>query len=142
MSSSKFVLIFLCFILHCSPSVRYGTKDDKPVLKSQTLFHSSDIMEGRASYYGKQFHGRKTANGEIFDMYQKTAAHRELPFDTILKVTNKANKRSVIVRINDRGPFKSDRIIDLSYGAAQDIDMIGEGVAEVSIEILRLGDAD
>ena len=142
MSSSKFVLILLCFILHCAPSVRYGTRDDQPVLKSQTLFHSSDIMEGRASYYGKQFHGRKTANGEIFDMYQKTAAHRELPFDTILKVTNKANKRSVIVRINDRGPFKSDRIIDLSYGAARDIDMIGDGVADVSIEILRLGDAN
>ncbi len=142
MSRSKFVFIGILFILNCSPSVRYGTKEDQPVLKSQINFRPAEIIEGRASYYGKKFHGRKTANGEIFDMYQKTAAHRELPFDTILKVTNKANQRSVIVRINDRGPFKTDRIIDLSYGAARDIDMIGEGVAEVSIEILRVGGAN
>ncbi len=142
MSYFRLAPIICLFQLNCSPSVRYAAEDDRPVLRSQKNFRQAKVLEGNASYYGKKFHGRKTANGEVFDMYKKTAAHRELPFETMLKVTNKSNNRSVIVRVNDRGPFKEGRILDLSYGAAREIDMIGDGVAEVRIEILRLGNGD
>ena len=92
-----------------------------------------------ASFYADKFHGRKTANGEIFNMYDYTAAHKTLPFNTILKVTNIANGKSVTVRVNDRGPFVEGREIDLSKAAAQKLDMINDGTAQVSIEILQLG---
>ena len=88
---------------------------------------------GTASWYGNPFHGRKTASGEIFDMYALTAAHRTLPFNTIVTVTRLDNGVSVKVRITDRGPFAKNRIIDLSYAAAQKMGMIGTGTAEVKI---------
>lgn len=94
-------------------------------------------MTGVASYYGKGFHGKKTANGEIFDMNDLTAAHKTLPFGTTLRVTNLNNNKTVEVRINDRGPFVKNRIIDLSYAAAKRIDMIGTGTARVKLEILN-----
>ena len=93
-------------------------------------------LEGIASYYADEFHGRTTSNGETYDMHALTAAHRTLPFNTRVRVTNLANNKSVVVRINDRGPFVSDRIIDLSYGAAQELSMIGPGTARVTLEIL------
>lgn len=93
--------------------------------------------EGLASWYGPGFAGRLTANGEIFDPGQLTAAHRTLPFNTHLRVTNLSNGRSVVVRINDRGPFKGARIIDLSRAAAERIDMIGSGTAMVRLEPLN-----
>ena len=96
---------------------------------------------GNASWYGGKFQGRKTANGEIFDTYKYTAAHKTLPFDTIVKVKNLENGKTTVVRINDRGPFVAGRIIDLSYAAAKDIDMIKSGVAKVSLEIIE-GDAN
>lgn len=92
-----------------------------------------------ASFYADKFHGRKTANGEIFNMYDFTAAHKTLPFNTILKITNIGNGKSVTVRVNDRGPFVAGREIDLSKAAAQKLDMISSGTAQVSIEILQLG---
>ena len=82
------------------------------------------VEEGMASWYGKKFHGKKTASGERFNMYELTAAHRTLPFGTKVKVTNLENNKSVVVRINDRGPHVKGRIIDLSYAAAKKIDMI------------------
>jgi rare lipoprotein A len=88
---------------------------------------------GKASYYGNEFDGRKTANGEIFRQNKLTAAHRTLPFGTLVTVKNLGNGRSVTVRINDRGPFAKGRIIDLSRSAAQSIDMIRQGVASVEI---------
>lgn len=91
---------------------------------------------GKASWYGPKFHGRRTANGEIFNSSALTAAHRNLPFGTKVKVTNVRNGRSVIVRINDRGPFIKGRIIDVSAGAARKLNMIGSGVATVQLEIL------
>lgn len=97
----------------------------------------SSIQYGNASYYGKKFHGRKTASGETFNMYELTCAHKTLPFNTRVKVTNLSNKKSVIVRVNDRGPFVAGRIIDLSYAAAQKIDLIAAGVTRVKIEVLR-----
>lgn len=94
------------------------------------------LEEGYASWYGGKFHGRLTANGEIFDTGKLTAAHKTLPFNTVVKVINLANEKFTIVRINDRGPFVKDRIIDLSRAAAAEIGMLGEGIAHVKLEIL------
>jgi len=89
---------------------------------------------GAASFYAEQFHGRKTASGEVFNMNERTCAHRWLPFNTLVKVTNLANGKSVVVRVTDRGPWKHARIIDLSKQAAKELDMIRAGVARVTIE--------
>ena len=94
------------------------------------------VWEGTASWYGPGFHGRRTASGEVFDMYDYTAAHPFLPFGTRVRVTNLANHRSVVVRINDRGPHAKNRIIDLSYQAAKKIGMIGPGTAKVRVEVV------
>lgn len=94
-------------------------------------------LSGVASWYGSQFQGRRTANGERFDMHGLTAAHRSLPFGTAVRVTNHANARSVVVRINDRGPFAGGRVIDLSRAAASSIGMINSGTARVTIEVLQ-----
>jgi rare lipoprotein A len=93
-------------------------------------------LSGIASYYADEFDGRTTANGERYDMHALTAAHRTLPFNTTVRVTNNDNGRSVVVRINDRGPFKDDRVIDLSLEAAQRIGLIANGTAPVKLEIL------
>ena len=93
---------------------------------------------GIASWYGPGFAGRQTANGEIFDPSQLTAAHKELPFNSLVTVTNLDNGRSVVVRINDRGPFKPGRIIDLSRAGAEAIGMIGSGTAQVRVEVMTL----
>lgn len=94
------------------------------------------LQIGVASYYGRRFHGRKTASGEIFDMYALTAAHRTLPWGTIIRVTNIANRRSVEVKVNDRGPYVGDRILDLSYAAARRLGMLEAGAVTVSIEVV------
>jgi len=92
--------------------------------------------EGKASWYGAPFHGRQASNGEIYDMNKLTAAHRTLPFNTVVRVTNLNNGKSTTVRITDRGPFVDNRIIDLSYAAAREIESIGPGVVPVRLEIL------
>lgn len=97
---------------------------------------SPNVMTGKASWYGPEFHGRTTSSKEIFNMYDMTAAHKTLPFGTYVMVTNLNNGKSVKVRINDRGPFKKGRIIDLSYAAARVLDMVRPGVVPVRIEIL------
>lgn len=96
-------------------------------------------LSGKASWYGPGLNGNKTASGEVFDMYGMTAAHKKLPFGSIVVVTNLDNQKSVIVRINDRGPFIAGRVIDLSYGAAYLIDMVRAGVVPVKVEVIRLG---
>jgi len=96
-------------------------------------------LQGIASYYANEFHGRKTANGEIYDMHGLTAAHPTLPFNTKLLVKNLESRKSVIVRINDRGPFKDNRIIDLSLEAAKQVGLIANGTALVELEIIELG---
>jgi rare lipoprotein A len=96
-------------------------------------------LEGVASYYAEDFHGRKTSVGEIYDMHALTAAHRTLPFNSVVRVMNLDNNRSVDVRINDRGPFKDNRIIDVSLRAAMDLGLIAKGTAPVRVEILELG---
>ncbi len=95
-----------------------------------------DKFDGIASWYGPDFHSKKTSNGEIYDMYDMTAAHKTLPMNTVVKVDNLDNGKSVIVRINDRGPFVRGRIIDLSNKAARDIEMVGKGTAKVNITVL------
>jgi len=95
--------------------------------------------QGNASWYGIPFDGRRASNGEIYDMHKLTAAHRTLPFDTVVRVTNLNNGKSTVVRITDRGPFVDNRIIDLSMAAAREIDSIGPGVVPVRVEILSAG---
>jgi rare lipoprotein A len=93
-------------------------------------------QKGAASWYGRQFHGNRTSSGEIYDMFAMTAAHPTLPIPSYVRVTNQRNGRSVIVRVNDRGPFKDSRIIDLSYGAATKLGIAAAGTGEVEVERL------
>ena len=93
-------------------------------------------QQGTASWYGRQFHGRRTSNGEVYNMYGVSAAHKTLPFGTVVRVHNLRNNQQLDVRINDRGPFVKNRIIDLSYGAAQKLGVVGPGTAPVEIVVL------
>jgi rare lipoprotein A len=97
-------------------------------------------LAGQASWYGKRFQGRSTASGEPFDIKKWTAAHRTLPFQTLVRVVDNDTRKSVIVRINDRGPWSDGRVIDLSRAAAEDLDMIDRGVVSVTLEVLEWGD--
>jgi rare lipoprotein A len=97
----------------------------------------SGVEVGVASWYGHPYHGRTAASGETYDMEQFTAAHRTLPFGTLVRVVNVENNKTVDVRINDRGPFVDDRIIDLSLAAARSIDLVGPGTARVRLEVLQ-----
>ncbi len=107
-----------------------------PPAQTQPPVPGQVIEEGVASWYGPPFHGRRTSNGEIYDMYQMTAAHRTLAFNTIVRVTNLSNGKQVEVRITDRGPFVNNRVIDLSLAAARAIDMVGPGTAHVRLELI------
>lgn len=128
----------------CASHPRYRgkpiTEKPKPSKPSRTVspspkYRSSQI--GYTSYYAHKFHGRPTASGEIYDMNGLSAAHRELPLGTIIRVTHLGNGKSVVVKVNDRGPFVEGRILDLSLGAAKKLDMVNEGVARVKIEIVK-----
>lgn len=97
-------------------------------------------QKGEASWYGTKFHGRNTSNGEVYDMYAMTAAHKSIPIPSYARVTNLSNGRSVIVRINDRGPFHGGRIVDLSYAAAKKLDFLEQGTAKVALEVITPGE--
>ena len=138
----------------CAPSPRYKSgkssittpkkekkKGDKQN-KTPSFNKSKMVYKGISSYYGPKFHGKLTANGEIFDMYGVTAAHKEFPFNTVTRVTNENNGKSLIIRINDRGPYVGDRILDCSFGAAKKLGFVSEGTAPVKIEILEWGDGE
>ncbi len=101
-----------------------------------TTVSEGDTFSGIASWYGKDFHGKKTSNGEYYNMYDMTAAHKTLPMNTMVRVTNLRNSRSVVVRINDRGPFVSTRIIDLSYAAASRLGIVVRGTAPVRLVVV------
>ncbi len=145
-----FVLALLFLVSSCGPPYikphpherkRPGKATQRPYVIHGKRYYPIPNAEGYreigiASWYGKQFHGRKTSNGEIYDMYGGTAAHKTLPMGTMLLVKNLKNGRSTVVRINDRGPFVKNRIIDLSYSAAKSIGMIGKGTAKVMITAL------
>jgi rare lipoprotein A len=95
------------------------------------------IASGKCSWYGSKFNGRRTASGEKFDSAQKTAAHKTLPFGTLLRVTSTKTDKSVIVKVTDRGPFVKHRVLDISYGAAKDIGVVGNGVFHAKIEVVK-----
>jgi rare lipoprotein A (peptidoglycan hydrolase) len=114
--------------------------DRMSTLASQTVRKFSQA--GLASWYGRQFNGRKTASGERFDMNGLTAAHRSLPLSCYIRVTNRDNGKSVVVKVNDRGPFHASRILDLSYGAAQQLGITQRGTGNVTIERVAGPDAE
>jgi peptidoglycan lytic transglycosylase len=116
-----------------APTAAPNPKRSKP---APTPAPSGYTEEGNASWYGEPFHGRHASNGEIYDMYKLTAAHRTLPFETMVRVTNLNNGKSTVVRITDRGPFVDNRIIDLSLAAAREVDSVGAGVVPVRVEVL------
>lgn len=128
-----FILISL-FIASCGTTSRFGDSEDNERTPKSA---GQKIEDGVASWYGPNFHGKLTANGEKYDMYGLTAAHRTLPFNTIVRVKNLDNDKSVTVRINDRGPYAKNRIIDLSKKAAEKIDMLGNGTANVELLLLE-----
>lgn len=115
---------------------RAELSDTTDATSPQDPMATSTILEGRASFYGYRFKGRPTASGETFDPMGLTAAHRTLPFGSRVRVTNTSNGRTVIVRINDRGPFMRGRILDVSRGAAERLGMIRSGIAHVKVEVL------
>ncbi|HEY6385940.1 MAG TPA: septal ring lytic transglycosylase RlpA family protein [Candidatus Acidoferrum sp.] len=122
-----------------TPATPPGAHAPKRGKLSQSPAPAGYIEEGNASWYGVPFNGRRASNGEIYDMYKLTAAHRTLPFETMVRVTNLHNGKSTTVRITDRGPFVDNRIIDLSLAAAREIESIGPGVVPVRVEVLTQG---
>lgn len=113
------ILTLICFVL------------------SGTIAMAQEVQTGKASYYGKKFHGRRTSNGSIYHIDSLTCAHRTYPFGTLLKVRNVKNGKEVIVKVNDRYPFITSRIIDLSYAAAKEIGMLSAGV--INVEVTKVG---
>lgn len=161
--------VLLGLLVSCAPSPKFTSKETKTTKRAavedksksrhekqkkespqETNTKNSDVyynlstsletVSGYASYYADDFDGKQTANGEIFNMYELTAAHKEYPFNTLIRVTNLDNNKTTIVRINDRGPFIEGRIIDLSLGAAKQLDMLDAGVQEVKLEIIEWGE--
>lgn len=122
------------------PMSKYGNPDSYEALgeEYQVLKNTPRTFQetGRASWYGKKFHGRRTANGEIYDMFRMSAAHKTLPLPSFVQVTNIDNGKSIVVRVNDRGPFIKGRIIDLSFAAATKLDIVKHGHAQVRIDLI------
>ncbi len=146
-----FIIVTAAFFFGCGtpkPAVQIPSPETIPKNAYQIdgkMYYPIDSadgfsQQGVASWYGEQFHEKKTANGETYNMYAMTAAHKTLPFGTMVKVRNVENNKTTIVRVNDRGPFCRGRIIDLSYSAAKEIEMIGNGTT--AVEIVALGKDD
>ncbi len=143
----KFIISTLAAVIVAScasnaPTTK-TTKTKHTTTKTTTSSSSSStksgaVTKGKASYYADKFHGRKTASGEVYDKKKLTAAHRTYAFGTVVRVTNKKNGKSVDVRINDRGPFSSGRIIDLSRAAAEKISMVNDGVVDVEVKVISV----
>jgi len=130
------VVMALCFVVLSAGCAHRGAKAPMTVPVSPVSVEKGWTEKGMASWYGEPYHGRRTASGEVYDMYQLTAAHRTLPFGTVIKVARRDTGADVEVRINDRGPFIEGRIIDLSYKAATVIGIDVDGVAPVKIEVI------
>ena len=156
--------IFLIIVIFasCSSSPRYGRSapakykkatsapSKKSKTKSKAIFIDPKTvntnvkhkkrMVGISSFYAEDFHGKLTANGEIYDMYGLTAAHKTLPLNTVARVTNLENGKSLILRINDRGPYIQGRMLDCSYGAAKKLDFVQQGKTKVQVDVIEWGD--
>ena len=133
---STSLLLMLCLI-SCASSNK--TANSESAIKQNEPVAVGDIQYGISSYYAEKFHGRRTANGEIYDMYGVSGAHQTLPLNTIVKVTNLENNKELVMKINDRGPFINDRIFDCSYGAAVKLEFISKGTTIVKVEVLEIG---
>ena len=156
-------ILIILVLVSCSSAPRYGRSDSgkkykKPsrAISKKTKSNSKAIfidpktvntnvkhkkrMVGISSFYAEDFHGKLTANGEIYDMYGLTAAHKTLPLNTVARVTNLENGKSLILRINDRGPYIQGRMLDCSYGAAKKLDFIQQGTTNVKIQVIEWGD--
>ena len=137
-------LISILFFISCTVSPRYSsggnyTKAKTKKTKSKTV-NKGGVLRGVSSWYGPNFHGKLTANGEVYDMYGVTAAHKTLTLGTVVRVTNLDNEKSLILRINDRGPYVDGRILDCSFGAAKKLGFHEQGTANVEIKIIEEGD--
>jgi len=138
------ILSLSAIFYSCSPTKRFTNEkpSPNPPVRYNDFAKETTSLEttiGTASFYGKEFDGRKTSSGEIYNMYDLTAAHKTYPFGTELRITNIENKKSVIVRINDRMPLGNNRSIDLSYGAAKELGMLKPGLAKVIIQVIKWG---
>ena len=140
----KILLITISFIFYsCGPTIAHGdyiNSDGMSRKEIEAIRNHPEVQIGIASYYGKKFHRKLTANGQKFNMYKVSAAHKTLPLGTRVKVTNLNNGKSIRLTINDRGPFKKGRILDLSYKAAQKLGFVNEGTTKVRIDVIKLGD--
>jgi len=143
------MLLFVSLFIGCSSNAKFRTRGASKIQVDQRYGKSgvniNNIRKGDefyyvCSYYGKKFHGRQTANGEIYNMNKLTCAHKTLPFNTKLKVTNEDNNKSVTVRVNDRGPFIKGRDLDLSKAAAKKIGLIPHGVKKMKIKVLEINE--
>ena len=139
----RLILISSIFIVSCGSSIAYGDYVDTTGWSRkqiESIKNHPKTQIGIASYYGKKFHKKRTANGEIFNMYKVSAAHKSYPLGSKVRVTNLENGKSIKLVINDRGPFVKGRIIDLSYKAARKLDFVNQGTTKVRIDVIRLGD--
>ena len=140
----KILLITISFIFYsCGPTIAHGdyiNSDGMSRKEIEAIRNHPEVQIGIASYYGKKFHRKLTANGQRFNMYKVSAAHKTLPLGTRVKVTNLNNGKLIRLTINDRGPFKKGRILDLSYKAAQKLGFVNEGTTKVRIDVIKLGD--
>tara|TARA_B110000263_G_C15278856_1_gene497292 strand:+ start:1314 stop:1760 length:447 start_codon:yes stop_codon:yes gene_type:complete len=141
----KFLFILFMFISSCTVSPRYGATSSQANNNKNVKYKkikSDGIYKGVSSWYGPNFHGKLTANGEVYDMYGVTAAHKTLTLNTVARVTNLDNGKSIILRINDRGPYVDGRILDCSFGAAKKLGFHEQGTANVEIKIIEEGDGE
>ncbi|MBA4406221.1 septal ring lytic transglycosylase RlpA family lipoprotein [bacterium] len=142
------IIASLVLLSACASAPRFTSRDsrfeDKKPNRFENLdnYENAEILEtiiGVASYYADKYHGLITYNGEIYDMYGLSAAHPSYQMGTVVRVTNLSNDKSVTIKINDRMPFRPDRIIDLSLGCARELDMVNAGITEVKVEVLEWG---
>jgi rare lipoprotein A len=139
-----FLLILFFLIVACGPrhvviDRRTPPPEKQEVKKESVKRETYEVQHGVASWYGGEFHGRPTSSGEVYDMYQLTCAHNTFPLGTVVMVTNLENGRSLELKVNDRGPFAKERIIDVSYAAAQMLGMWEKGTALVKVEVISPG---
>ena len=146
---NKVTIIFLIFLLtNCTSAPRFTSRDERYRRQSENQkkdldrYKNADVLEtviGTASYYADKYNGKIAYSGEVYDMFGLSAAHPTYQMGTIIRVTNLSNDKSVIIRVNDRMPYRPDRIIDLSLGCAQELDMVQAGITMVKVEVLEWG---